>query len=117
MTCIFFLDSLVGWMGGIPHALVSTSDGGNLWQQAEVDTSTLAFFPVLDIKFYNEQYGYACGGMFDIAGVTWHTNNGGEKWYAIDASDAPARASRRGWSSLLPSASVPPILQWFRKSD
>ncbi|MAE09012.1 MAG: hypothetical protein CL661_09665 [Bacteroidetes bacterium] len=90
MTCIFFLDSLVGWMGGIPHALVSTSDGGNLWQQAEVDTSTLAFFPVLDIKFYNEQYGYACGGMFDIAGVTWHTNNGGEKWYAIDASDAPA---------------------------
>lgn len=90
MTCIFFLDSLVGWMGGTPHALVSTSDGGNLWQQADVDTSTLAFFPVLDIKFYNEQYGYASGGMFDIAGVTWHTHNGGEKWYAIDGLDAPA---------------------------
>ncbi len=90
MTCIFFLDSLVGWMGGSPHAIVKTSDGGNLWQQANVDTSTLAFFPVLDIKFYNEQYGYASGGMFDIAGVTWHTHNGGEIWYAIDGSDAPA---------------------------
>ncbi len=90
MTCIFFLDSLVGWMGGTPHAIVSTSDGGNLWQQADVDTSTLAFFPVLDIKFYDEQYGYASGGMFDIAGVTWHTHNGGEKWYVIDGSDAPA---------------------------
>lgn len=90
ITCILFLDSLVGWMGGTPHALVNTTDGGNTWQQADVDTSTLAFFPVLNIKFYNEQYGYACGGMFDIAGVTWRTNNGGEKWYAIDVSDAPA---------------------------
>lgn len=90
ITCILFLDSLVGWMGGTPHALVNTTDGGNTWLQAEIDTSTLAFFPVLNIKFYNEQYGYACGGMFDIAGVTWRTNNGGEKWYAIDVSDAPA---------------------------
>jgi len=90
ISCILFLDSLNGWMGGIPHALVHTTDGGNQWHQADIDTSTLAFFPVLSIQFYNEQYGYASGGIFDIAGVTWHTSNGGEKWYAIESNEAPA---------------------------
>lgn len=90
MNCVLFLDSLNGWMGGSPHAIVSTNNGGETWASAEVDTSTLAFFPVLNIKFYDENYGYACGGMFDIAGVTWRTSNGGEKWYAIDVEQAPA---------------------------
>ncbi len=90
MNCILFLDSLNGWMGGSPHAIVKTSDGGQSWNQAAVDTNALAFFPVLNIYFYDDNYGYACGGMFDIAGVTWSTSNGGEKWYPIDNTDAPA---------------------------
>ncbi|MCD4698758.1 MAG: hypothetical protein K8S16_21205, partial [Bacteroidales bacterium] len=90
ITCILFLDSLNGWMGGMPHAIVKTTNGGIDWQQAVVDTSVLAFFPVLNIQFYDENYGYACGGMFDIAGVIWRTNNGGEKWYALDPMYAPA---------------------------
>lgn len=90
MNCVLFLDSLNGWMGGSPHVIVNTKDGGMTWSQAEVDTSTLAFFPVLNIKFYDENYGYASGGIFDIAGVTWHTSDGGEKWFAIEPSDAPA---------------------------
>ena len=90
MTCILFRDSLNGWMGGKPHALVRTTDGGLTWHQAAIDTSTLAFFPVLSIQFYNEKYGYASGGMFDIAGVVWHTSNGGDLWHAIDGTNAPA---------------------------
>jgi len=90
ITCILFLDSLNGWMGGMPHALVRTTDGGLNWQQATVDTSTLAFFPVMGIQFLNPRIGYAYGGIFDIAGVIWRTTNGGQNWYAIDASDAPA---------------------------
>jgi photosystem II stability/assembly factor-like uncharacterized protein len=90
INCILYRDSLNGWMGGSPHALLRTRDGGASWTQAAIDTSTLAFFPVLHLSFYNDQYGYASGGMFDIAGVTWHTSNGGEKWYAIDPSQAPA---------------------------
>ncbi len=90
ITCILFRDSLNGWMGGQPHALVRTTDGGNNWTQAAIDTSTLAFFPVLSIQFYNDQYGYASGGRFDIAGVTWRTSNGGDMWYAIDPTQAPA---------------------------
>jgi photosystem II stability/assembly factor-like uncharacterized protein len=90
MNCILFQDSLTGWMGGSPHAIVKTNNGGQTWTQAAIDTNALAFFPVLNIFFYDQNYGYACGGMFDIAGVTWSTSNGGEKWYPIDNTDAPA---------------------------
>ena len=90
MNCILFLDPLTGWMGGSPHAIVKTTDGGLSWSQAAVDTTPLAFFPVLEIKFYDENYGYASGGIFDIAGVTWSTSDGGETWQPIDNLDAPA---------------------------
>jgi photosystem II stability/assembly factor-like uncharacterized protein len=87
---ILFFDTMNGWVGGSPHALARTSDGGASWKQASVDTSTLAFFPVLKIVFFDEHYGYASGGMFDIAGVTWSTSDGGNSWTAIKPEDAPA---------------------------
>jgi photosystem II stability/assembly factor-like uncharacterized protein len=90
INCILFRDSLDIWMGGSPHALVHSTDGGETWQQATIDTSTLAFFPVLNVQFYDDQYGYACGGMFEIAGVIWSTTDGGETWYAISTDEAPA---------------------------
>jgi photosystem II stability/assembly factor-like uncharacterized protein len=90
ITCILYRDTLNGWMGGKPHALVRTTNGGITWTEARIDTSVLAFFPVLQIRFWDQNYGYACGGMFDIAGVIWRTSNGGDLWYAIDPSEAPA---------------------------
>jgi photosystem II stability/assembly factor-like uncharacterized protein len=90
ITCILFRDSLNGWMGARPNAILKTTDGGAHWTHSKIDTSVLAFFPVLDIKFYNEKYGYACGGLHDIAGVIWRTSNGGDNWDAISPSDAPA---------------------------
>jgi len=90
ITCILFTDFQNGWMGGRPHALVNTTDGGITWEQAAIDTTPLAFFPVLNIQFYDDKFGYACGGILDIAGVIWYTWNGGEKWYPVDASFTPA---------------------------
>ncbi len=90
MNCILFLDSLTGWMTSDPHALVKTTDGGITWEHAEFDSIQYVDFPVLSVKFYNNQYGYACGGYRDAAGVTWRTSNGGEKWYPIKPEDAPA---------------------------
>jgi photosystem II stability/assembly factor-like uncharacterized protein len=89
ITTILFLDSLSSWMGGKPHALVKTTDGGTSWEQAEIDTSLFAFFPVLNITFYNSQYGYACGGSIDGAGVVWSTTNSGTTWFAINPLEAP----------------------------
>jgi len=84
MTTILFLDSLNGWMGGRPHALVKTTNGGLSWVQADIDTSIFAFFPISSIKFYNSQYGYACGGSFENVGLIWRTTNGGDKWFVIE---------------------------------
>lgn len=89
ISCIQYSDAQDGWMGGWPHALVHTEDGGETWAQAAIDTTPLAFFPVLNIRFFNEQYGYACGGIHDIAGVIWYTWNGGDNWTPIDASFIP----------------------------
>jgi len=89
MNCILFLDSLKGWMGGSPHALVKTTNGGISWLHADIDSATFAFFPVLDIIFFNSKYGYACGGAYENAGVLWRTSDGGDKWYVIEPDNVP----------------------------
>jgi len=90
ITSIFYFDSQTGWMGGMPHALVKTTNGGQNWKQADIDSTVLAYFPVLNITFYDENHGFAGGGMFDIAGTMWRTTNGGENWQPVDAIYAPA---------------------------
>jgi len=82
--CILFQDSLNGWMGGKHFPIVRTTDGGNTWSEAEIDSSTYATFPVYDIQFYNSKIGYASGGVFDCCGIIWRTTNGGDYWYALD---------------------------------
>jgi len=88
ITTILFLDSLNGWMGGRPHALVKTTNGGLSWVQADIDTSIFAFFPISSINFYNSQYGYACGGSIENVGLIWRTTNGGNKWFVIEPNFA-----------------------------
>jgi len=82
--CILFQDSLNGWMGGKPYPIVRTTDGGNTWTEAEIDSSDFSNFPVYDIQFYNSRIAYASGGVFDRAGLIWWTTNGGDYWYVID---------------------------------
>jgi photosystem II stability/assembly factor-like uncharacterized protein len=90
MQTIYFLDTLKGFMGGIPGGeFVFTNDGGETWRDVNVEPLPLAFFPVININFYNELYGFACGGQIDIAGVVWKTTNGGNLWTPIDPVFAP----------------------------
>jgi photosystem II stability/assembly factor-like uncharacterized protein len=90
MNALYYFNGQHGWMGGLPHALVYTSNGGGSWQQAAIDTTPMTFFPVININFYDESYGYACGGLHDIAGVVWYTSNGGNSWGSIEPEFAPA---------------------------
>ena len=80
MRTIFFFDSLNGLIGG--SYIAHTSDGGTGWTRANIDSNMVSTFPVYEFNFYNRQFGYACGGRIDIAGVIWRTTDYGLNWTA-----------------------------------
>ena len=84
MNTIFFFDSLNGWIGGT--YISGTTNGGVTWVKADVDSSMISGLPVYNFNFYNRQFGYACGGYLDLAGVIWRTTNYGESWSATGVS-------------------------------
>jgi photosystem II stability/assembly factor-like uncharacterized protein len=81
---IYFLDTLNGFVGG--SNISFTTDGGNNWLESEVDSNFVSNYPVYNFDFYNNQFGYACGGRIDRAGVIWRTTNYGLNWTAQGVS-------------------------------
>ena len=87
---VYFLDSLNGFTAGYPGFFMRTSDGGENWRPVTRDSSIFAGYPPYKIKFYNENYGYACGGVRDVTGVIWRTTDSGFSWdTVVDTSSAP----------------------------
>jgi len=80
LRTIFFFDSLNGLIGG--SYIAHTSDGGDTWIPSQIDSNMVSGFPVYDFNFYNSQFGYACGGFIDRAGVIWRTTDSGLNWIA-----------------------------------
>jgi photosystem II stability/assembly factor-like uncharacterized protein len=80
LTCVYYIDSLTGFLGGIGAAIYKTTNGGNTWRNTDSDSTLFFQLPVFKIKFFNDNLGYACGGFRDIAGITWVTTNGGLNW-------------------------------------
>lgn len=84
---ILFFDSLNGFAGG--SYIAYTSDGGISWIKSDIDSNMVSGFPVYKFNFLNRQFGYACGGRLDVAGVVWRTTSYGLHWTAqgISADD------------------------------
>jgi hypothetical protein len=55
----------------------------------EIDSLSVMQFPVTNFAFYNDNYGYAVGGVMDIAGVIWRTTNRGIRWTPFIVSPEP----------------------------
>jgi hypothetical protein len=84
MNAIFYFDSLNGLVGG--SKIAGTTDGGFSWFDANIDSSLVSNRPVLNFNFYNQQFGYACGGFIDLAGVIWRTTDYGLNWSSMGVS-------------------------------
>lgn len=79
----YFLDSLTGFAVGGPQVFHRTTDGGSNWEPVNLDSSFASGLPPINIKFYNPEYGYACGGVRDIKGVVWRTTDAGVSWTTV----------------------------------
>jgi len=63
------------------------------WENANIDSGAFAYFPPIHFKFFDSLYGFACGGVMDIAGVVWKTTNGGQSWKPFGVGPEPVRAT------------------------
>ncbi|OPX34490.1 hypothetical protein B1H10_03600 [candidate division KSB1 bacterium 4484_188] len=86
---ISFSDSVNGYLGGLPDVFLQTRNGGLDWTPVRIDTATFSHFPVFNFALYNVNYGFACGGHYDLAGVIWRTVNGGQNWSAQGVGPEP----------------------------
>jgi photosystem II stability/assembly factor-like uncharacterized protein len=83
VNSFYFLDTSKGFAVGYPHCFLRTENGGATWTDVNLDSSIVAGNPPYTIKFFNDQYGYACGGTRDIVGVVWRTTDGGADWTTV----------------------------------
>ncbi len=86
---IMFLDSLRGWMVGEGGRIVGTTNAGNTWFNATVDSNAAPQWELQRVKFYSPSLGFAVGGRFDIVGTVWRTTNGGAMWAGQSVSLEP----------------------------
>ena len=84
MSTIYFFDNLTGLIGG--NGIKKTTDGGISWFNTSTDSGIVSNLPVYDFNFYNNSFGYACGGRLDVAGVIWRTTDGGNNWASFGLS-------------------------------
>lgn len=80
---VYFLDSLNGFLGGTPKFIVNTTNNGSSWSDAISDSINTNGYPVKNIFFLNNDTGFACGGLQDLAGIVWKTINKGRNWKPV----------------------------------
>ena len=92
-NCIYFTDSLNGFMGAFTGEIYKTTNAGSNWFKCGIDSNNcpLYLFPKLGINFLNSQTGFICGGFFDRQGLIWKTTNAGVNWKSFCVSPEPVK--------------------------
>jgi len=86
---VYFQDSLYGFLGGATKNLLRTTDGGASWLDVIIDSLSVMNFPVTNFVFFNNDYGYAGGGLREFAGMIWRTTDRGLRWTPLVVSPEP----------------------------
>ncbi|MCX8105765.1 MAG: YCF48-related protein [Ignavibacterium album] len=95
---VFFLDENTGFIGSQgPTGVYKTTDGGNNWTQLNTNTGVASSI-VYDIKFYNQNLGFAMYGSGQVA----RTTDGGNTWTPVSA----AWGSAAGYEIFIVDSSV-----------
>jgi photosystem II stability/assembly factor-like uncharacterized protein len=93
LSAVFFHDSLNGYIGGYQDnfsgVIFKTTNGGINWHKTSMDTGMYAHYLIRNIEFYNDRYGFACGGIFDSKGVMWKTTDYGNNWTSQGVAPEP----------------------------
>lgn len=83
ISAIDFIDPLRGWAVGVNGSLISTTDGGDTWENDGISTGLNS---ASDIYFSDSDTGYVVGGTFDNnsnTAVVKKTVDGGNTWTTI----------------------------------
>ena len=89
INTVYYLDTSVGFLAGYQGLILRTSNGGNSWARMEVDSGFYYRFHIQKLVFYNNQIGFATGGIMDFGGVIWRTTNGGFNWHSYSVAPEP----------------------------
>ena len=81
LTAVYFVDESHGWAVGHDMLILTTTDGGQSWQQQF--SAPKESRPLLDVWFRNVREGYAVGAY----GAVMSTTDGGATWQAQAPSD------------------------------
>lgn len=77
---IYFVDSLIGYLGGQYGTVLKTSNAGQSWSRCILDSGTYSQRMIYRFSFYNSQFGFAVGGTYDAGGVVWRSTDFGSHW-------------------------------------
>ncbi|MBZ0202331.1 MAG: T9SS type A sorting domain-containing protein [Ignavibacteria bacterium] len=89
LITVYFKSDMIGYLAGINGVMLNTTNGGIDWIIIQPDTSIFGIHPIWDISFDNTDFGYACGGIQDFAGVVWKSDPGGLEWISQGISPEP----------------------------
>lgn len=78
-SCIFFTDSITGFIGGRGNKIYKTTDGGISWNNKNITGRTDSNFSINKIVFPDKKNGYAVG-LYN----TFKTTDGGENWFLVN---------------------------------
>jgi photosystem II stability/assembly factor-like uncharacterized protein len=84
LTCVYFTDSLHGWLGSASGRIFATTNSGLTWTELG-----RLFSPILNLKFLSSVYGFAMGGILDLAGAVVRTTDRGASWSAQNVAPDP----------------------------
>jgi YVTN family beta-propeller protein len=85
LRAVHFLDASTGWVGGVPGALLRTSNGGADWTSTPF--TSLGTDRINSVRLLSSNVGWA-GSIRDLI----RTVNGGSNWFTIEFSDSNMRA-------------------------